>query len=862
MDYGPVALSPMRGRGARVRTAAKPPRILALAAAVAVALVLGGCAAHQTYEEGRRLIAQDRAEEGLLKLQQAVVAAPGNPEYRAVFLHTRNRLAAALVLQGDQAATAGRPEQAELLYRRALDIDGANESARTALLTLARRQRHGQILLQAQGALDRRDTASARALITGLLAEDPSHAAAGAMMRALAERQPRTPETPVAAGIRKPINIEFKEAQLKQVFEVLSMGSGLNFVLDKDVKTDQKTTIFLKDSTVEAALRMLLLTNQLEQQVLDANTILIYPNTAAKQKDYQELVIRSFFLTNADAKTVGATVKTILKTRDVVVDEKLNMVIVRDTPEVVKLAEKLVALHDTPESEVMLEVEILEVKQARLRELGIEWPSALSLTALPTLSVPTLRDFRDNLSSATIGVGLGPIVARARKDDSDTKLLANPRIRARNREKARIVIGERVPIISTTTVLSGSAPVSSEAITYVDVGLKLEVEPTIYLDNDVAIRVALEVSNLGSEVPTKSGSVAYRIGTRTATTVLRLRDGENQVLAGLINDEDRRSANKVPGLGELPVLARLFGSSFDNSDKTEIVLSITPRIIRNIQRPTGAQAEFRSGTDLNFRSAADAGPQEAAAVAPGAGASAGPAGPAPAVAPSEARAAPAALPGGTPQPAPGSLPLIAPPTPPAAPSTGPAAPPAGSSSSSAPARGAAAAPAQVAAADAAPPPISGAATPAVGAGGGAADARVSATLLSGPVQLKVGDPVAVDLVMESSQGIGSVQLTLGVDEQALQVVGVTESDFLRQGGAPTSFSSQVAAGGQVTIRAARVTPVGAGARGPAAVATLRLRAIAPSDAARVQLLQVDARDTAGRPVPMPTAAPHTLRIGR
>jgi general secretion pathway protein D len=153
--------------------------------------------------------------------------------------------------------------------------------------------------------------------------------------------------------------------------------------------------------------------------------------------------------------------------------------------------------------------------------------------------------------------------------DSDVNLLANPRIRARNREKAKILIGDRVPNITSTITATGF---SSESITYIDVGLKLDFEPTIYLDNEVAIKVTLEVSNIVDKVTTKTGTVAYQIGTRTASSVLRLKDGENQLLAGLISDEDRRTASKLPFLGDIPILGRLFGSHSDEGIKTEIVL--------------------------------------------------------------------------------------------------------------------------------------------------------------------------------------------------------------------------------------------------------------------------------------------------
>src|SRR5687767_10038942 len=144
-----------------------------------------------------------------------------------------------------------------------------------------------------------------------------------------------------------------------------------------------------------------------------------------------------------------------------------------------------------------------------------------------------------------------------RQQDASTNVLANPRIRVKNKEKARIHIGDRVPVITTTAAATGGFV--SESVSYLDVGLKLEVEPLVHLEDEVGIKVALEVSNIAREVRgVGSSTLVYQIGTRNATTVLRLRDGETQVLAGLINDDDRRTANRVPGIGDWPVIGRLF----------------------------------------------------------------------------------------------------------------------------------------------------------------------------------------------------------------------------------------------------------------------------------------------------------------
>lgn len=578
-----------------------PHRALLRVAMCAGLGLLGGCAAQSTYSEGRSLVEQGRMAEGLAKLQEAVRLAPDAAQYRVAYVRTRDRYARLLIEQGDQARAKSRYAQAEQLYRQALETQGERERALAGLQLIEQQQRWDRAVQDAEAAMARKDWGAAKSLLQAVLLERPQDATATRLLQRIEDAS--APSVPVEAALadayRKPISIEFRDAPLRTVFDVISRTSRLNFVFDKDVRTDARTSIYLRNSTIESAVNWLLLTQQLQQRVLDANSILIFPATPAKQREYEPLTVRSFYLANADAKTVANTVKTMTRARDVVVDDKLNLIIVRDTLEGVKLAAKLVALHDVAEPEVMLEVEVLEIQRSRLLDLGIQWPDQVGLSLLPSIAGGslTLEDVR-NVGRGSVGVSVGPAVISARKQDTDTNLLANPRIRARNHEKAKILIGERVPNITSTSTSTGFL---AESINYVDVGLKLEVEPTVYLDNDVGIKIALEVSSVIRQIQTKSGSIAYQLGTRTAQTVLRLKDGENQVLAGLINDDDRRTANKVPLLGELPIAGRLFGRRADNAEKTEIVLSITPRILRNIQRPDAKALEFESGTEASPR---------------------------------------------------------------------------------------------------------------------------------------------------------------------------------------------------------------------------------------------------------------------
>jgi general secretion pathway protein D len=353
----------------------------------------------------------------------------------------------------------------------------------------------------------------------------------------------------------------------------------------------------VRNTSIDDVIRFILVTNQLERKVLNENTLLVYPSTPAKIKDYQELVMRSFFLANADAKQMATMVKTLVKTKDLYVDEKLNALVIRDTPEAIRVIERLVANQDLAEPEVVLEVEVVEVGTNLLTQIGIRWPiqgsaSVVGAGGAGTFTLEEIRNRDANMLRFTITDPF--LIANLQEQMSKSNLLANPRIRVKNREKAKVHIGDRVPVITTTTTSTG---VISESVNYLDVGLKLEVEPAVFLEDDVNIKVGLEVSAITQQVKSASGTITYQVGTRNANTVLRLKDGETQALAGLINDEDRRVADSIPGLGDLPIFGRLFSSHNNTTTKTEIVLLITPHIVRNIARPELRFEEFASGTE-------------------------------------------------------------------------------------------------------------------------------------------------------------------------------------------------------------------------------------------------------------------------
>jgi len=744
-------------------------------------MLIGGCFGGAHYNEGRELAEAGNLEAAIPRLRKAAEESPRNVAYQAAYLQTRERMINDLIDKAVAARRKSERVEAEAHYRRLLALEPNNVRAKDGLKELAQDNRHQTLIAEAEAAQKKQDYETAQAKLRLVLQENPEQPKALALKKGLDEAiEGQLAQPQLSAALRKPITIEFRDAPLRQIFEVLSRTAGLNFVFDKEVKSDQRTTIFLRNSSIQNAINLILLTNQLEQRVLDSNSILIYPNTVSKQKDYQSLVVKTFFLSNGDIKTAEKILKSIVRAKEVVIDEKQNMIVMRDTPDAIRLAEKLLSLQDLQEPEIMLEVAILEISRSRLIKAGIQLPNQLSLAPLASGSgAVTLADLR-SLNSSTISASLAPLTINADQQDGGVKMLANPRIRARNREVAKIMIGDRIPNITSTSTATGFV---SENIQYVDIGLKLEVQPTVNADNEVAIKISLEVSSIVKPVQTKSGSLAYQIGTRNASTLLKLKDGENQVLAGLIRNDETISGNGFPVLSDIPLLGRLFGTKTNDDVKSEVVLSITPRLVRASKRAEHSSSEIDTGTEssLKLRSLEN---------------------------------------------------MLLPYT---------------------EAIGSAAAPALVLERQVSP----------VGANsgssqGGLGGAQTSLAWLGGQ-PMKVGSTVTLQLSITPGEPITGVPLALGYDPKVVEVVSITEGDFLKQGGGTTSFSSRIdKVSGQIFATVTRTAAGGASA--PGSVANVTLRALAPSQESKLRITALAPIGVAGRSVDAMVPQPLSLSI--
>ena len=706
---------------------------------VLLAVALAGCAADQLHREGMSLIENGKLDEGLSKLQQAQQADPGNGAFKKDLLLQRDAATARLLAQADLEKAAKRWDNALQLYSQVMQLDRGNVTARQAMFEINLERRQTAKVDDAALAYGKGDFDLANSLISRVLVENPNHPRANALRNQILEATSTASSlNGVALNFKgkKPVTLQFRDANLRMVMEAIAKTTGLNVILDKDVKADLKVTIFVRDTPVEEAIDLILMQTQTAKRVMGENSILIYPDTETKAREYAELKIRRFAITNADPKNVLAMVKTMTKTKDMFVDEKTNSLVVRDTPQVIRMVEKLIVAMDQPEPEVMLEVDVVEVSRDRTLALGINLPTSFGVS-IPEMSLEAFKKLSD--ANATVsGMSVG---VTAKKTDGDGNTLATPRLRVRNKEKAKFLVGDRLPVISSAATPStgGGASVYNTSVQYVEVGIKIEAEPTIYADGEVAIKLTLEVSSAGAPNAdaAKSGTIAYSIGTRSLNTVLRLKDGQTEIIGGLIQDSDTSDSTHVPGLGDIPILGRLFGVQTDTKKKKEVIMSITPRIVRNNRQIDSELLELWSGTENNLRY-------------------------------------------GTRQVGTGKLQALA--------------APAGAAGTVSVASSSSAAPAPAAARTGAR------GVPAAAANSAASAAAVLRPVsMTAPTNAKVGDKITVNLNFPASAASTGVETTLNYDNSRLKLISVTESDAARNEASALRFTGDGESAGSVRV---------------------------------------------------------------
>jgi hypothetical protein len=340
-------------------------------------------------------------------------------------------------------------------------------------------------------------------------------------------------------------------------------------------------------------------------KVLDDHTVLIAADTPQNRRTYEDLVIQTFFLSNSEVKDMMTILRSLVDAKKIATNDQLNAIILRDTADRVKVAEKIIETNDKSKAEVVVDVELLQINSARLRDLGVDLSQYSITQSLDRGEDNPLRvSDLEFLNQGDWILTIPNFIYNFVKTNTDAQLLAKPQLRITEGEKANLTIGDRVPIPLTTFNTQnvggngGIVPITS--FQYQDVGIRIELEPRVHHNQEVTLHVKVEVSNLNGSVGAAGGQSQPIIGTRSFDSVIRLQDGETNFLAGLIRTDESSGTTGVPGLSEIPLLGRLFSKKRTENQRTDVILTLTPHIIRNAEITEEDLQPIWVGTEQNI----------------------------------------------------------------------------------------------------------------------------------------------------------------------------------------------------------------------------------------------------------------------
>ncbi len=584
-------------------------RIVLLLVTGMVLATLAGCAGSQAFQRGERYAQRGEWDLAVKEYREASKRAPQDIEYRSALLRAQETAANEHYRKARGFLKERKLDQAVVELQQALYLNPSNAAIQGALksvLDMKQAEEHYSAALTFQD-IGRLEEASND--LNQAVELDPENAKYRDALDKLQKKRSETePEEALTLASDRPVTLNFKNTNIKDVFDFLSKLSGINILFDEDVKA-QPVTVFVKDVSFQYALNLLLSTNKLFMKKISADTIIVIPKTKAKLDQYQDLMVKTFYLNNVKAKEALNLVKSMLDVKKTYVNEVQNSITVRDTPDKIKLVGKIIAANDLKEAEVVLDVEILEISRSNTLKYGWNFTPGLTASAsVQSINPPTgvtipagsisLTDLR-GLSRDNVFVTLPGVVVNLLKQDSDAQTLANPRIRVLNNKLAKFHIGDKIPVQTSAVQSTATAAVTS-TFEYKDVGIKVNIEPNIHLNNTVTLKMQMEVSTLGQPLDFGNGQKQYTFGSRNTETLVNLRDGETVIIGGLIQDQDRKNRVKIPILGDIPVIGKLFSSTDDETVKTDILMSITPNIVRTMELPDKDTQAFWSGTEDNF----------------------------------------------------------------------------------------------------------------------------------------------------------------------------------------------------------------------------------------------------------------------
>jgi len=747
---------------------------------VLAAMVAAGCATGRAFARGEAAGRAGDWESAVGFYRQALQDDPDRPDYKIALERAMVAAAAMYSERGKQFEDAKQLEEALRAYRKAQEFEPSNRQLGSKAGEIERILRDRLEASQPRPDIER-----------------------------LRQQARRTTEPILNPSNPEPLVVNFVNTSIRDILVFIGNYSGINVTFDRDFQ-DRTITLKLEGVSLEQALQQIMIANQLFYRTLNDRTIIVSADNSQKRLQYEEQVIRTFFVSHADATELTQLLTGLIRVAGMAIQPQIvpnkttNTITIRATAPVVEIAERIIESNDKPRAEVMVDVQILEVSRERAKRYGLDlgsYSAALNFSpekAPGTDATPfNLNTISQGVSTADFYLSVPSAVVRFLESDSQTKVLAKPNLRGVEGQKLSLNLGEDVPVPSTTfTPLAGTGVGSSPLTSYGyrTIGIIVEMTPRVTYDGDVILEISVENSARGQDTNI-AGQNLPSFFSRKVQTKLRLRDGESNLLAGLLREDERKSLTGFPGVMRLPIVRQLFSNNDNNIKQTDIVMLLTPRVVRTHDLTARDLSPIYIGTQSNMSltgppaTIGSAEPEPAAASptpAPATGASApGINPPTPAAAPVNTATRPAATPvlptGSTQQPVmppsspiPGMLPAPAPTV----------APPPVTSAAPQPAP-------PVEPTPVAPPPVAppAAAAPPVQSEPSVAPARIT---LSPPSEMRVGSgPYTVPISIANATRVSTMTLSITYNPALIRIRNVQEGTFMRQGGITPAFNSQV-----------------------------------------------------------------------
>ena len=562
---------------ARVR--AERWRLLAAAAALAC---LSACATTGTYRAGQRAERAQDYDRAVVEYTKAARQRPDDSNVRAALTRARLRAAQEHHARGRRLSAVERYEEAVVELQLASELNPTDAQVLSELKE-ARNRLRTRLAVSREG----------RTELQSLIERGRTLPPAGAEL----------PD-----GVKLPQSMTFgSAASSRAVFSAIARFADINLVFDPGFR-DGPLSIDLRNTTLSDALTALTASTQTFYRVTAPRTVTIIPDTLEKRREYEETIVQVFHLSNADIKEVTDLLRIVIDIRQISPMTATNSLAIRDTPERIGAAGRLIAAIDKARPEVVIDVELLEVDRTRLREFGLQIASPDSPGIAGALDVNrsgfTLQNLRNLTQADVLMSGIPGVYYRLLKNDANTRTLANPQLRTSEGLAAQARFGERVPVPVTTFAPIATGGINQQPITsfvYENIGVNIDITPRTHHNDDVSLSLKISLSSISGEgfggLPT--------FGNREINTTIRLKDGETNMLAGLIRDDERTVLSGLPGLSDLPLIGRLFANERRQTQQTDILLTLTPHIVRVLELSEGDLRPFRLPRDVGGAPAAE-----------------------------------------------------------------------------------------------------------------------------------------------------------------------------------------------------------------------------------------------------------------